>query len=97
MAFYVYMVSNKPGGVIYTGHTDDIERRSGEQRDHILRGFASKYNCTRLVWYELHETRESAFMRERRIKKWNRAWKMRLIEERNPEWDDLFLSLFGLP
>lgn len=93
--FYVYMVTNRPGGVIYTGHTDDIERRTWEHREQLRKGFAAKYNCSRLVWYEAHEERESAFIRERRIKKWNRAWKMRLIEEANPEWEDLFLSLFG--
>ena len=95
MAFYVYMVTNRPGGVIYTGDTDEIERRIWEHRDQIRKGFATKYNCSRLVWYELHETREGAFMRERQIKKWNRAWKMRLVEEANPEWDDLFMSLFA--
>ncbi|WP_370338534.1 GIY-YIG nuclease family protein [Parvularcula marina] len=95
MAFYVYMVTNRPGGVIYTGHTEDIENRTWEHREQIRKGFASKYNCSRLVWYEIHEAREDAFTRERQIKKWNRAWKMRLIEEANPDWDDLFNSLFG--
>ena len=95
MAFAVYMVTNRPGGVLYTGHTDDLVRRTHEHRKKMRKGFASTYNCSRLVWYEMHETRESAFVRERRIKKWNRAWKMRLIEENNPQWDDLFLSLFG--
>ncbi|MEM5516111.1 GIY-YIG nuclease family protein [Henriciella sp. AS95] len=89
MAFYVYIMTNKPGGVLYIGMTDDINRRAYEHREHILKGFTSKYNCETLVWYEAHETRESAFERERRIKKWERAWKVRLIEEMNPDWRDL--------
>ena len=89
MAFYVYIVTNKPGGVLYTGMTDDINRRAYEHRGQILKGFASRYNCELLVWFEPHETRKSGFDRERRIKKWNRAWKVRLIEEMNPDWRDL--------
>ena len=61
----------------------------------MRRGSAAKYNCSGLIWYEAHDSRETAYIRERRIKKWNRAWKMQHLEEMNPEWDDLFLSLFG--
>ncbi|MGB3624720.1 MAG: GIY-YIG nuclease family protein [Henriciella sp.] len=89
MAFYVYIMTNKPHGVLYTGMTDDINRRAYEHREHLIKGFASKYNCESLVWFETHETRRSAFDRERRIKEWQRAWKIRLIEEMNPEWRDL--------
>ncbi|MEM9989530.1 MAG: GIY-YIG nuclease family protein [Pseudomonadota bacterium] len=94
MSFYVYIVTNRPNGVLYTGHTDDLGNRVWEHREHIRKGFTDKYNCERLVWYEVHETRESAFTRERQIKKWNRAWKIRMIQEINPSWKDLFESLF---
>ena len=89
MAFYVYIMTNKPHGVLYTGMTDDMNRRAWEHREHVIGGFTAKYNCEMLVWVEVHETRESAFERERRIKKWERAWKIRLIEEANPDWRDL--------
>ncbi|WP_300380392.1 GIY-YIG nuclease family protein [Henriciella sp.] len=89
MAFHVYIMTNRPHGVLYTGMTDDLNRRAWEHREHLIRGFTHKYNCEMLVWYELHETRESAFERERRIKDWKRAWKVRLIEEMNPDWRDL--------
>lgn len=89
MAFYVYIVTNKPRGVLYTGMTDDLNRRVWEHREHLRKGFTDKYNCEILVWYEVHETRESAFLRERRIKEWKREWKIRLIEEINPEWRDI--------
>tara|TARA_Y100001947_G_scaffold108216_1_gene92713 strand:+ start:602 stop:886 length:285 start_codon:yes stop_codon:yes gene_type:complete len=89
MAFYVYIMTNKPRGVLYTGMTDDINRRAWEHREHIIKGFTDKYNCEMLVWFEVHETRESAFTRERRIKEWKRNWKIELIVERNPDWLDL--------
>lgn len=89
MAFYVYIATNKPYGVLYTGMTDDLNRRMWEHREHLRRGFAHKYNCETLVWYEVHETRESAFLRERRIKEWKREWKIRLVNETNPAWRDI--------
>ena len=89
MAFYVYIMTNKPHGVLYTGMTDDINRRAYEHREHLIKGFTDRYNCEMLVWCEPHETREGAFDRERRIKDWKRAWKIRLIEEMNPDWRDL--------
>ncbi len=93
MAFYVYIVTNKKYGVLYTGMTDDINKRAWMHRDHVLPGFTDKYNCEMLVWYEVHESRESAFTRERRIKDWRRMWKIRLVEELNPEWNDLASEL----
>lgn len=89
MAFYVYIMTNKPYGVLYTGMTDDINARTWMHREHILKGFTDKYNCEMLAWYEVHESRESAFIREQRIKEWKRDWKIRLIEEINPDWRDL--------
>jgi putative endonuclease len=69
--------------------TDDLARRTWEHRTGVVAGFTKKYGVRALVWYELHESRESAFQRERQLKKWNRAWKLRLIEQMNPQWGDL--------
>ena len=90
VAFFTYILASKRNGTLYTGMTDDIAKRVWQHRSGQLKGFASKYNVTLLVWYELHETRESAFLRERRIKEWKRAWKIKLIEEYNPTWRDLY-------
>lgn len=92
-SFWVYILASKRNGTIYTGHTDNLPERIWRHRTHAIPGFTSKYNCAHLVWREAHETRESAFLRERPIKKWNRAWKLKLIEEHNPNWDDLYDTL----
>ncbi len=93
MAFFTYMVASKRNGTLYIGHTDDLIRRVSEHREHIIPGFTHRYNVTRLVWFEIHATREGAFKRERRFKEWPRTWKLDLIEAENPGWDDLFNSL----
>jgi putative endonuclease len=93
MAFYVYILASKRNGTLYVGMTDDLVRRVWEHRGGAVRGFAQTYNVKMLVWYEPHETRESALTRERQIKKWNRAWKLELIEAGNPEWRDLWDDL----
>jgi putative endonuclease len=69
--------------------TDDIARRVWEHKSGVVPGFTKKYGVKLLVWYEVHETRESAFIRERQLKKWNRAWKLKLIEDLNRQWRDL--------
>lgn len=84
MAFYVYLLASAPYGTLYCGHTDNLPQRVWRHREKALSGFTARYEVTRLVWYEQHETRENAFLRERRIKKWNRAWKISLIEGDNP-------------
>ena len=90
MAFYVYILASRKNGTLYIGMTDDINKRAWEHREHVLKGsFSDRYNLEMLVWFEVHASRESAFVRERRMKKWNRAWKIKLIEEMNPEWRDL--------
>ncbi|MEM9989167.1 MAG: GIY-YIG nuclease family protein [Pseudomonadota bacterium] len=89
MRFYVYIATNKQNGVLYTGMTDDINRRMWEHREHIYRGFTDKYNCEMLVWFDVYETREDAFAQERRMKNWKRQWKIDLIEKMNPTWRDL--------
>jgi putative endonuclease len=93
MAFYTYIVPSQRNGTIYTGSTDDLPCRILEHREHLRDGFTAKYGCTILVWYEVFETREAAFQRERRIKEWRRSWKLTLIESDNPTWRDLFFDL----
>lgn len=93
MSFYVYIVANRRNGTIYTGMTDDLGRRVWEHKSRAIRGFTARYGCDRLVWYEVFETREAAFQRERRIKEWRRSWKLMLIEENNPIWADLYETL----
>jgi putative endonuclease len=93
MAFYTYIVASQRNGTLYVGSTDDLPRRMEEHRGHLQDGFTAKYHCTILVWYEVFETREGAFRRERRIKEWRRSWKLMLIEADNPTWRDLFADL----
>jgi putative endonuclease len=93
MAFYTYIMASQPNGTLYTGHTDRLARRSWHHREGHVPGFSKTYGVTMLVWYEVHETRHGAFTRERQIKKWNRAWKIRLIREMNPDWLDLYETL----
>ena len=89
MAFFVYIVASKRNGSLYIGMTDDLLKRAWQHRHSVIAGFTRDYGVKNLVWYESHETREAALLRERRMKKWNRAWKIGLIEEDNPEWRDL--------
>ena len=93
MAFYVYMLASQRNGTLYIGSTDSLTKRMYEHRDKVRQGFTAKYGVDLLVWYEAFETREGAFRRERRMKKWNRAWKIRLIEAENPDWSDLYDEL----
>jgi putative endonuclease len=89
MSFFVYILASRRNGTLYIGMTDNLARRVWEHRTEIVPGFTKKYGVKTLVWYELHDTREAAFQRERQIKKWNRAWKLALIERTNPKWQDL--------
>jgi putative endonuclease len=89
MAFYVYILASRRNGTLYIGMTDNIQKRVWQHQTGAIPGFTRNYGVKMLVWYELHETRESAFLRERQLKKWNRAWKLKLIEEMNPRWLDL--------
>ena len=89
MAFYTYILASQRNGTLYTGSTEDLYVRVSEHQQKLRPGFTSKYGVDRLVWFEVHDTRESAFVRERQIKKWNREWKLRLIERSNPSWRDL--------
>jgi len=89
VSFFVYILASKRNGTLYVGMTDDLSRRVWEHRTGVFPGFTSKYGVKTLVWFEVQETRESAFTRERQIKKWKRRWKLQLIEEMNPTWKDL--------
>ena len=93
MAFYTYIVASQRNGTLYVGSTDDLLRRMLEHQTKARGGFTAKHDVHKLVWFEAHDTREGAFIRERRIKKWNRPWKLRLIEEMNPGWRDLVETL----
>ncbi|MFY0398852.1 MULTISPECIES: GIY-YIG nuclease family protein [Brevundimonas] len=91
--FYVYILASRRNGTLYTGSTDDLLKRVAEHREKLRDGFTARYAVSRLVWYEAHNSRETAFLRERRIKEWRREWKLDLIERMNPEWADLFETL----
>ncbi len=93
MSFYVYILASGRNGTLYIGMTDDLARRIWQHRIGAVPGFTKTYGVTMLVWYEVHETRESAFARERQLKKWNRVWKLEVIEKMNPAWRDLWDDL----
>ena len=92
--FYVYILANKKNGVLYIGLTNELERRIEEHKSKILKGFTSKYNVDKLVYFEAFDTYPEAFTRERRLKKWNRDWKINLIEKENPNWTDLLAKWY---
>jgi putative endonuclease len=79
----------------YIGVTSDLIKRVYEHKNKLTDGFSKKYDVHRLVWYESHETVEEAILREKQIKKWNRRWKLRLVEKDNPEWNDLYETICG--
>ncbi|MGX1309077.1 putative endonuclease [Amorphus suaedae] len=94
MAFYVYLLASRRNGTLYLGMTDDLARRISEHREKLKPGFSQRYGVSHLVWYESHDSREAAFVRERQMKAWKREWKIRLVEEQNPDWIDLYETLF---
>nr|WP_126402220.1 GIY-YIG nuclease family protein [Blastochloris tepida] len=93
--FFVYMLASKPNGTLYIGVTRNLIRRVHEHRIKAVPGFTAKYDVTRLVHVETFNDPETAITREKQLKGWNRAWKIRLIERENPEWRDLFDELAG--
>jgi putative endonuclease len=90
---YVYLLASKAYGTLYAGSTFDLARRVFEHKAKAVPGFTTRYGVDRLVWFEVHETLETALIRERQIKAWRRDWKINLIERENPHWIDLFPSL----
>ena len=93
--FYVYILASKPNGTLYTGVTSNLIQRVWQHKHDVIQGFTRKYNVKTLVYYEVHENAESALKREKRIKRWRRAWKLGLIEDSNPEWRDLYEDILG--
>ena len=93
--YYTYILANKPNGTLYTGMTSDLLKRVHEHKNGLVSGFTKKYNVHKLVYFEETNDAYNAITRERRIKKWNRQWKIELIEKSNPEWEDLYDDLIS--
>ena len=87
---WVYTVTNRPNGTLYTGVTSNMPRRAFEHRNGLINGFSKRYGLKQLVWYEFHDDIRLAIQREHNMKHWPRAWKVRLIISVNPEWNDLY-------
>ncbi len=92
-AAYMCIMANKPYGTLYVGVTSDLVKRAWEHREGSLKGFTKEHGLKSLVWYERHESMLEAISREKLIKKWHRDWKISLIQEMNPNWDDLYESI----
>ncbi len=86
---YAYILASQRNGTLYTGVTSNLSQRIHQHKSTAVEGFTKKHSVHTLVWYEEHDSMINAIMREKAIKKWERAWKLRLIEEYNPEWRDL--------
>ena len=86
----VYILASKRNGTLYIGVTSFLAKRIWEHKSDMLEGFTKRYGIHRLVWYELHESMESAIEQEKRLKKWRRSWKLELIQTTNPDWRDLY-------
>ena len=89
----VYILASKPHGVLYVGVTSNLPQRIWQHKNDLAPGFTQRYGVHNLVWYEVHETMESAIIREKRIKDWRRAWKIELIEKDNPHWRDMYADI----
>jgi len=87
--YYIYILSNKKNGTLYIGVTNDLERRVFEHKNKLIKGFTKKYGLNKLVYFESHQFIDDAIKREKQLKNWNRQWKIALIEENNPNWNDL--------
>jgi putative endonuclease len=86
---YVYMLASRRNGTLYIGVTSNLPERIDQHKAHAADSFTKKYDVGKLVWYEQHETIEQAIAREKQLKRWNRAWKLELIEKENPSWNEL--------
>ena len=91
----VYILTNKTNGILYIGVTSNLVYRMWQHRQKLVDGFSKRYNTDRLVWYEFYSEMCDAITREKRLKKWNRAWKIELIESCNPAWSDLYDEIAG--
>jgi len=88
--YWVYILASKRNGTLYIGVTGNLIKRGWEHKEDLAEGFTKKYGVKLLVYFETHESIEQAILREKQLKKWNRSWKLRLIEQENPEWRDLY-------
>ena len=86
----VYILANKRNGTLYVGVTSDLIKRIWQHKTNAVKGFTERYSIHQLVWYELHETMDSAIRKEKVLKNWKRVWKLELIEKNNPDWQDLY-------
>jgi putative endonuclease len=93
MPYWVYMMASKKDGTIYTGFSGALVKRVGQHKDDVIEGFTKRYGVHRLVWFEEWSDVGDAITREKQIKGWNRAWKIKLIEKTNPDWRDLYPSI----
>lgn len=94
-SFYVYILSSQRNGTLYVGVTSNLVKRIWEHKNCVVDGFTKKYSVKHLVYYEHHDSAESAIRREKRLKEWKRQWKLDLIEKLNPEWDDLYENILA--
>ena len=90
MAYYVYLPASDKNGTLYVGVTNDIVRRVYEHKSKAVAGFTKRYGIDKLVWFKIYDDPLTAIAREKELKKWRRDWKIRLIEEQNPQWIDLY-------
>ncbi len=95
--YYVYILASKRNGTLYIGVTNNVARRVWEHRRGLVEGFTKTYDVHRLVYWESFARPIDAIQREKRLKKWNRAWKIQLIESANPEWKDLYETVMHMP
>ena len=93
--YYVYILANRKNGTLYIGVTNDVVKRVYEHKNNLVEGFTKKYGVHTLVYYEQHDNPDNAIAREKRMKKWRRAWKIELIETDNPDWKDLYNDIVG--
>jgi putative endonuclease len=92
--YHVYILASQPNGTLYIGVTNNLERRIYEHKNKVIKGFTAEYNITSLVYYEETSDVTAAIVREKQLKKWNRKWKLELIEKTNPQWKDLSLNWY---
>ncbi len=95
--YFAYILASKRNGTLYIGFTGDLTRRVFEHKEKLVAGFTQRYDVSSLVYYEIHESPRMGIQREKQLKKWNRKWKLRLIEKHNPQWLDLYQDGVILP
>ncbi|WP_372684012.1 GIY-YIG nuclease family protein [Desulfosarcina sp.] len=91
--YYAYIICNKRNGTLYIGITSDLIKRTWQHKNGLVKGFSRQYGLKTLVYFEAYQNVEKAILREKRLKKWNREWKIKLIEKANPGWKDLYQRL----